>query len=98
MRREGLEGVALAPSPERKEEMGLCLRAPLLLHLLDPTQAEGHLGGVGWGPVEEATLSHSSPEAIFRGGWGASPRNGYMADPSLPLWVQGREAQSAVEY
>lgn len=50
------------------------------------------------GPVEEATLSHSSPEAIFRGGWGASPRNGYMADPSLPLWVQGREAQSAVEY
>lgn len=67
-----------------------------------PGSHRSHWGRVGGGrprgQQRKPVWSCSSPGATFRGSWGGSPRNGHMADPFLPLWVQSGEAPSGLEY
>ena len=68
--------------------------------LLDPTEVRLQKEWVGGakGPIEKPSVVVFFPGATFRGNWGNSPRNGHVADPFLPVWVQGREAPSGLEY
>ena len=62
------------------------------------SQAGKEWGGRAKGPIEKPSVVMFFPGATFRGNWGNSPRNGLVADPFLPVWVQGREAPSGLEY
>lgn len=62
------------------------------------SQAGNEGGGGAKGPIEKASVVVFFPGATFRGNCGNSPRNGHVADPFLPVSVQGREAPSGLEY